>query len=280
MLFSKITFTLLLLTPLLLISNSSHAKLIIRGSLAKSAGGGDLEFLYLVPGSSPQSSVEPQKLRFIDYMDEYITAFPVHDLGNAASLVPLLSEIEFQIPGETGTPDFGQNDLCSPVYCFYEFALDEALMLQGLIYPIDESEHVISNYVWSILDANDNVLFNLSATRDDNNIFNVPLNTSQRDLLGVGSYKVSVTATHSAANDSHFKVFGLDGQPLTYLTDTEKYQLNTDGNVFIETSSIYNLKVTEAQQTVDVPEPRLLFLWSGLLIALMYMGKKRQAGRF
>jgi hypothetical protein len=279
LLFSKIIFTLLVLTPLLLVSNLSDAKLIIRGSLAKSAGGGDLEFLYLVPDSSSQTPEELQKLRFIDYVDEYLTPFPVYVLGNEASLAPLLSEIEFRIPGERGVPDFGQNSLCSPVYCSYEFGLDETLMLQGFINPIDGSEQVISNYVWSILDANETVLFNLSSTRDGNNIFNVPLSASERASLGVGSYKVSVTATHSAANDYHFEVLGLDGQPLPYVSRTES-QLNTARSVFMETSSIYNLEVTQAQQSVDVPQPRLLFLWGGLLIAFIYIGKKRYAERF
>jgi hypothetical protein len=279
LLYSKIILTLLVLTPLLLVSNLSHAKLIIRGSLAKSAGGGDIEFLYLVPDSSSQTPEELQKLRFIDYFDEYLTPFPVYVLGNEASLAPLLSEIEFRIPGETGIPDFGQNNLCSPVYCSYEFGLAEALILQGFVNPIDSSQQVISNYVWSILDANETVLFNLVATRDGNNIFNVPLSTSERASLGVGSYKVSVTATHRAANDYHFEVLGLDGQPLPYVSRTES-QFNTDRSVFMETSSIYDLRVTQAQQSVDVPEPRLLFLWGGLLIAFIYMGKKRWAERF
>jgi hypothetical protein len=269
---------------------SSDAKLIIRGSLSKLAGNGELQFLNVVPDNSSNITDERQQLRFIDDFAEYITAFPVSSLENIANLDPLLfGQIEFQIPGETGAPEFTNKDICSPAHCSYEFGLDEAISLQGFTYPIDDSEQVISNYVWSILDAGENLLFTLGATRQNDNVvttivpynlFNVYLTAVQRASLGVGNYKVSVTATHTAANDYHFEVLGLDGKDLGYTTPTERFQLNIDKSVFIETSSIYNLVVTDAQQTVDVPEPRLLFLWFGLFISLMYLGKKRNDNRF
>jgi hypothetical protein len=287
---SKATCSLMLLIPLILMPFSSDAKLIIRGSLSKLAGSGGLQFLNVVPNNSSNIPDERQQLRFIDDFAEYITAFPVSSLENAANLDPLLfGQIEFQIPGETGAPEFTNNDICSPTHCSYEFGLDEAISLQGLTYPIDDSARVISNYVWSIWDADENLLFTLGATRQNNNLvttivrdnlFNVDLSPVQRVSLGVGNYKVSVTATHSAANHYHFEVLGLYGVDLGYITPTESFQLNTDKSVFIETSSMYNLTVTDAQQTVDVPEPRLLFLWFGLFISLMYLGKKRNDNRF
>jgi hypothetical protein len=270
---------------------SSDAKVIIRGSLSKLAGNGDLQFQNLVPDNSSNIPDERQQLWFIDDFADYITAFPVSSLENVANLDPLLfGQVEFQIPGETGAPEFTKNDICSPAHCSYEFGLDEAISLQGFTYSIDDSEQVISNYVWSILDADENLLFTLAGTRQndnvattivpDNNLFNVYLSAVQRASLGVGNYKVSVTATHTAANDYHFEVLGLNGEDLGSTTHTEKSQLNIDKSVFIETSSIYNLTVTDAQQTVDVPEPRLLFLWFGLFISLMYLGKKRNENRF
>jgi hypothetical protein len=296
---SKATCSLMLLIPLILMPFSSDAKLIIRGSLSKLAGSGGLQFLNVVTNYNSNIPNERQQLRFIDDFAEYITAFPVSSLENAANLDPLLfGQIEFQIPGETGAPEFTNNDICSPTHCSYEFGLDEAISLQGFTYPIDDSARVISNYVWSIWDADENLLFTLGATRQNNNLvtvrqsdnvvttivrdnlFNVDLSPVQRASLGVGNYKVSVTATHSAANDYHFEVLGLNGVDLGYITPTERFQLNTDKSVFIETSSIYNLIVTDAQQTVDVPEPRLLFLWFGLFISLMYLGKKRNDNRF
>jgi hypothetical protein len=287
---SKATCSLMLLIPLILMPFSSDAKLIIRGSLSKLAGSGGLQFLNVVPNNSSNIPDERQQLRFIDDFAEYITAFPVSSLENAANLDPLLfGQIEFQIPGETGAPEFTNNDICSPTHCSYEFGLDEAISLQGLTYPIDDSARVISNYVWSIWDADENLLFTLGATRQNNNLvttivrdnlFNVDLSPVQRASLGVGNYKVSVTATHNAANHYHFEVLGLYGVDLGYITPTESFQLNTDKSVFIETSSMYNLTVTDAQQTVDVPEPRLLFLWFGLFISLMYLGKKRNDNRF
>jgi hypothetical protein len=299
LIFSKATCTFILLTPLMLMPFSSDAKLIIRGSVSKSAGSGDLQFLNVVPVNSSNIHEERQQLRFIDDLAEYITAFPVSSLVSAANLDPLLSsQIEFQIQGETGAPVFNNNDLCSPAYCSYEFGVDESLMLQGFTYPIDDSEQVISNYFWSIWDTDENLLFNLDATRQNDNLvttrqsdnvvttvvrdnlFNVPLTLEQRALLTVGSYKVFVTAEHTATTGYIFKVLGLNGQNLTYITNTETFQLEKNNSVFIETSSKYNLTVTEPQQTVDVPEPRLLFLWGGLFISLMYLGKKRNVNRF
>jgi hypothetical protein len=299
LMFSKTTCTFILLTPLMLMPFSSDAKLIIRGSVSKSAGNGELQFLNVVPDNSSITPEEPQQLRFIDELAEYITAFPVSSLESAAILDPLLSsQIEFQIQGETGAFDFTNNDLCSPAYCSYEFGVDEALMLQGFTYPIDESGQVTSSYFWSILDSDENVLFYLDAIRQNDNLVttrqsdnkvitvvrdnlsNVHLSPEQRDLLGVGSYKVSVTAEHTTTTGYIFKVLGFNGHEFGYATKTEEFQLNTNSSVFIETSSIYNLTMTEPQQTVDVPEPRLLFLWGGLFISLMYLGKKRNVNRF
>lgn len=289
MIFSKATCTFILLTPLMLMPFSSDAKLIIRGSVSKSAGNGGLQFLNVVSNSGSIIPEERQQLRFIDDLAEYINAFPVSSLESAANLDPfLLGQIEFQIQGETGAPDFTNRDFCSPIYCSYEFGVDEALMLQGFTYPIDESEQVISSYFWSILDSDENLLFNLDATRQSDNVvttvvrdnlFNEPLSTEQRALLGIGSYKVSVTATHTATTGYIFKVLGPGGTGLDYKTKTEEFQFTKNSSVFIETSSIYNLTVTEPQQTVDVSEPRLLFLWSGLFISLMYLGKKRNDNR-
>jgi hypothetical protein len=106
---------------------SSDAKLIIRGSVSKSAGNGGLQFLNVVSNSSSIIPEERQQLRFIDDLAEYITAFPVSSLESAANLDPfLLGQIEFQIQGETGAPDFTNRDFCSPIYCSYEFGVDEA----------------------------------------------------------------------------------------------------------------------------------------------------------